>query len=45
MDLWCSARVLRLGNRVAVADCEIWQGDPENPIGKARAVYNVVQSA
>ncbi len=43
-DLWCSAQVLRLGNRVAVADCEVWQGEPRRTIGKARAVYNVVQA-
>ncbi len=43
-DLWCTAQVLRLGNRVAVADCEVWQGVPRATIGKARAVYNVVQA-
>ena len=42
-DLWCSAQVLRLGNRVAVADCEVWQGVPRSTIAKVRAVYNVVQ--
>ena len=45
-DLWCSAQVIRLGNRVAVTDCEVWQeGEPRRTLGKARAVYNVVQSA
>ena len=42
-DLCCSAVVLRLGNRVAVADCEVWQGPQRTEIAKVRGVYNVVQ--
>ncbi len=41
-DLWCSAEVLRMGNRVAVASCEVWQGERDHVIAQARAVYNVV---
>lgn len=39
--LYASATLVRLGNRVAVANCDIWQGDPENVIAQARGVYNV----
>ena len=35
--------VLRLGNRVAVTEMRIHQGDPENPIAIGSAVYNVVR--
>ncbi len=41
-DVWCTAELIRLGNKVAVADCEVWQGVPRRTIGRARAVYNVV---
>ena len=36
-------RVLRLGNRVAVTEMKIHQGDPDRPVARASAVYNVVR--
>lgn len=43
VDAWifASAEVVRLGNRVAVANCEIWQDDPTNTIAQGRGVYNI----
>jgi uncharacterized protein (TIGR00369 family) len=35
-------RVLRLGNRVAVTEMLVHQGDPEMPVARGSAVYNVV---
>ncbi len=42
-DLFCEARVVRAGNRVAVTDCVLTQG--ERVVATARAVYNVVNKA
>lgn len=50
-DLVCEARVVRMGNRVAVARMELWGGDLPRPGSEARAhpvatgqgVYNVVR--
>ena len=42
-DLHCEARVVRAGNRVAVTDCVLTQGD--RVVATARAVYNVVNKA
>ena len=37
-------RVLRMGNRVAVTEMWIHQGDPDQPIARASAVFNVVRN-
>lgn len=42
--LMASGAVVRLGNRVAVANCDLWQGDPTQPIAQARGVYNVYRA-
>ena len=42
-DLIGEGTVLRLGNRVAVAEMRIHQGDPEQPIAIGSAVYNVAR--
>lgn len=47
-DLVCSAEVVRLGNRVAVARAHVYSGDlPESsaddPIALGQAVYNIVR--
>jgi uncharacterized protein (TIGR00369 family) len=41
LDVVADARVVRLGNRVAVTDIHVHQGDPDAPIAEGRAVYNV----
>ena len=33
--------ILRMGNRVAVTEMKIHQGEPDQPIARASAVYNV----
>jgi uncharacterized protein (TIGR00369 family) len=44
-DLLCEARVVRMGNRVAVARMEVFSGALDgNPIATGQAVYNVVRS-
>ena len=40
-DLFCSASVLRIGNRVGVATMTVYQDDPGAPIAEARGVYNI----
>ena len=40
-DLYCSASVLRIGNRVGVATMTVYQADPDTPIAEARGVYNI----
>ena len=42
-DLVAEAAIMRLGNRVAAADCVVHQGDRANPVAVCRAVYNVVR--
>jgi uncharacterized protein (TIGR00369 family) len=46
-DLYCDARVVRAGNKVAVAAMVIWQGEgPEDyVVADCRGVYNVVHKA
>jgi uncharacterized protein (TIGR00369 family) len=41
-DLWCDARVIRLGNRVAVTTMVVRQADDHVP-AECRGVYNVVR--
>ena len=41
LDLVAEARLLRAGNRVAVADVTVFQDDPERPIAVGKGVYNV----
>lgn len=41
--LVAEAALMRLGNRVAAADCIVHQGDREHPVAVCRAVYNVVR--
>jgi uncharacterized protein (TIGR00369 family) len=50
LDLWCHAKTIRMGNRVAVARMILFAGDlpppdrfEDNPIATAQAVYNVVR--
>jgi uncharacterized protein (TIGR00369 family) len=52
LDLFCHAKTIRMGNRVAVARMTLFAGalpPPEaredNPIATAQAVYNVVRRA
>lgn len=48
-DLWCSARVVRVGNRVGVARMELHsgglpnEGEPGTPVATGQGVYNVVR--
>ena len=42
-ELLAEAALMRLGNRVAAADCIVHQGDREHPVAVCRAVYNVVR--
>lgn len=39
----CDARVVRVGNRVAVAHVVLHHGDVDAPIAEMRGVYNVVR--
>jgi len=39
--LVADAKVVRMGNRVAVVHVVVHQGDPEQPIADGRCVYNV----
>jgi uncharacterized protein (TIGR00369 family) len=44
-DLWCEARVLRVGNRVGVTAMRIVQGEHrEYTTAEARGVYNIAKS-
>lgn len=43
LDLVARSEVLRMGNRVAVTETTVYQTDPDLPIAKAAAVYNVVR--
>lgn len=40
-DLWCRAEVLRVGNRVSVADVILYQDSPDTPIAAGRCAYNI----
>lgn len=40
-DLVAEATLVRLGNRVAVANCDLWQGDSTQVVAQARGVYNI----
>ena len=42
-DVLARSVVLRMGNRVAVTDTIVFQDDPDHPIAKAAAVYNIVR--
>lgn len=42
-DIVCDAHVVRAGNKVAVTNMVLWQGDPEQVVADCRAVYNVVR--
>lgn len=45
-DVVCHARVVRMGNRVAVARMEVFSGVPRegaDPIATGQAVYNIVR--
>jgi uncharacterized protein (TIGR00369 family) len=44
-DLVAEAKVLRVGNRVAVCDIVVHHGDPERPVATGTAVYNVRRAA
>ena len=41
-DITCDAHVVRAGNKVAVTNMELWQGEPNHLVADCRAVYNVV---
>ncbi|MFH1438668.1 MAG: PaaI family thioesterase [Pseudomonadota bacterium] len=44
-DLACEARVLRIGNRVGVADMRVFAiGSPDRTIASGKGVYNVRRS-
>ncbi len=43
-DLVAEGRVLRIGNRVAVADIVVHQGDPDRHVATGKGVYNVKRS-
>ena len=43
-DLYGEARVLRIGNRVAVCDMFVWQDEPDKHIATGKGVYNVKRS-
>jgi uncharacterized protein (TIGR00369 family) len=41
-DLVCEARVLRIGNRVGVADMKVFtRSDPDRTIASGKGVYNI----
>jgi uncharacterized protein (TIGR00369 family) len=45
-DVVCHAKIVRMGNRVAVARMEVFSGDPHagtDPIATGQGVYNVVR--
>ena len=42
-DVWCDARLLREGNRVAVTSMVVWQGSEDYVCADCRGVYNVVR--
>lgn len=42
-DLLCDARLVRAGNRVAVAATRVHQGTPDEPVAEGRGVYNLVR--
>ncbi|HWB73490.1 MAG TPA: hotdog fold thioesterase [Nannocystaceae bacterium] len=50
-DLWCTAEIVRMGNRVGVARMEVFSGglpgagEPGRPIATGQAVYNVVRKS
>ena len=44
LPLFGEGKVLRMGNRVAVTEMLIHQGERERPIARASAVFNVVRS-
>ncbi len=50
-DLWCTAEIVRMGNRVGVARMEVWSGGvpapgaERRPIATGQAVYNVVRKS
>jgi uncharacterized protein (TIGR00369 family) len=39
--LWCDAVLLKLGRRLATADCRLWQDDPANIVGQAVVTYAI----
>ncbi|WP_310619591.1 PaaI family thioesterase [Flexibacterium corallicola] len=39
--VFAAARILKLGKRLVVIDCEIWQGARENLVGHATATYSI----
>jgi uncharacterized protein (TIGR00369 family) len=41
LDLVAEAKVIRIGNRVAVCDIVAYQDDPERPVATGKGVYNV----
>lgn len=43
-DLVAEARVVRLGNRVAVCTAQVYHSDDSEPVADGRAVYNVRRS-
>jgi uncharacterized protein (TIGR00369 family) len=43
VDLILESRVVRMGNRVAVADTIVHQGNFDEPVARSTAVYNVVR--
>jgi uncharacterized protein (TIGR00369 family) len=40
-DIECRARVVRAGNRVCVAVCDVYGAGDEEPFAQGRGVYNV----
>lgn len=48
-DLWCTAEIVRMGNRVAVTRMHVYSaglpdaGEPAPPIATGQAVYNVLR--
>jgi uncharacterized protein (TIGR00369 family) len=50
-DLWCTAEIVRMGNRVGVARMEVFggalpeKGTPRRPIATGQGVYNVVRKS
>ena len=45
-ELWCEAKVVRMGNRVAVARMEVFSAGEESgePVATGQGVYNIAKS-
>jgi len=43
-DLHARSEVIRVGNRVGVAEIKLWQSDPDAPIAVAKGVYTIKRS-